>query len=122
MQKKEINEIKGLFKNIENCGISRLAGCYVSTDGKKVSTFNERFLDLPEEEIYKYFEIFRKTFSGTQGKNLLDMEFCEEGGGEILHSVLSSNLQSENVLNRFYDAVIENYKTDGNYQIGRAHV
>ena len=117
MQKKEINEIKGLFKNIENCGISRLAGCYVSTDGKKVSTFNERFLDLPEEEIYKYFEIFRKTFSGTQGKNLLDMEFCEEGGGEILHSVLSSNLQSENVLNRFYDAVIENYKTDGNYLI-----
>ena len=45
--------------------------------------FKEAFLSLPEEEIYKYLDIFRKSLSGTLGKNLLNMEFpLEQEMGE----------------------------------------
>jgi len=81
MTKKEVNEIKSLFDTIQDCGIARLAGCYVNGEKEKALTFSEPFYNLPDEEKYKYLEIFRKTLSGTPGKNLLDMHF--EDAGEI---------------------------------------
>ena len=53
MTRKEINEIKSQF-NIEDCGIQRLCGCYVDGEKNKVTTFNDTFLNLPEEERHKY--------------------------------------------------------------------
>lgn len=35
----------------------------------------DAFLALPEEEAFKYFDIFKKTLSGSIGKNMLNMEF-----------------------------------------------
>ena len=68
MIKSEINEIKSLFDSIEEQGSYRLAGCYVNAEKQKVQTFNEKFYNLPEEEMHKYLEIFKKTLSGTPGK------------------------------------------------------
>ena len=56
MTKKEINEIKSLFDTIQDCNISRLAGCYVNGEKMKVKTFSDSFYNLPEEEMYKSFE------------------------------------------------------------------
>ena len=80
MVRKEINEIKALFDAIDDCGIKKMAGCYVNAEKEKVKTFCESFHHIPEEEMYKYLEIFRKTLSGTPGKNLLDMEFTDRDG------------------------------------------
>ena len=80
MIKKEINEIKSLYDTIQDCNILRLAGCYVNGEKQKVKSFSEPFYNLPEEEMYKYLEIFRKTLSGTPGKNLLDMGFVDQEG------------------------------------------
>ena len=132
MTKKEINEIKSLFDTIQDCGISRLAGCYVDGDGNKVKTFNDSFLNLPEEEMYKYLEIFRKTLSGTPGKNLLDMSFVNSGeensdslntsyGKGMLQKIRKSELKDEAVLEDFYDKVIETYNYVGNYLILLIH-
>ena len=63
MTRKEINEIKSQF-NIEDCGILRLCGCYVDGEKNKVTTFNETFLNLPEEERHKYLDILKKCLSG----------------------------------------------------------
>ncbi len=41
----------------------------------KKTELKEAFLSLSEEEMFKYFEIFKKTLSGTLGKNLMNMEF-----------------------------------------------
>ena len=49
MTKKEINEIKSLFDTISDCGILRLAGCYVNGEKEKVKTFNEPFYNLPDD-------------------------------------------------------------------------
>ncbi len=74
MIKQEINEIKRLFTP-NSCSITRICGCYVDGEKNKKTDFKEAFLSLPEEEIFKYFELLRKTLSGSIGKNLLNLEF-----------------------------------------------
>ena len=72
MNKKEILEIRKQFSP-ENCAITRICGCYVDGDKEKKMEFKEAFLSLPEEESFKYFDIFKKTLSGTIGKNLIHL-------------------------------------------------
>jgi len=127
MTKKEINEIKSLFDTIQDCGILKLAGCYVNGDKEKVKTFSESFYNLPEEEMYKYLEIFRKTLAGTPGKNLLDMSFVNpendeaEYGRGLLDKLRKSELKDDSVLEKFYDKIIETYDHVGNYLILLIH-
>ena len=59
MTRKELNEIKSQY-TLEDCGILRLCGCYVDGERNKITQFNENFLNLPEEEKHKYFDIYRK--------------------------------------------------------------
>ena len=122
MNRKEINEIKALYDSVQDCSILRLAGCYVNGEKNKVKTFNESFYNLPEEEMYKYLEIFRKTLSGVPGKNLLDMAFTEGGADEsaghgLLDRIRRSELKDDEVLQSFYDKVISGYDIVGNYLI-----
>ena len=74
MTKQEISEIKKLFTP-KNCSITRICGCYVDGEKNKKTELKQAFLALPEEEMFKYFEILRKSLSGTIGKNLLNLEF-----------------------------------------------
>ena len=37
--------------------------------------FNETFLNLEEDEFFKYLEIAKKSLSGRIGNNLLELEF-----------------------------------------------
>src|SRR5699024_3294172 len=74
MNKKEILEIRRQFTP-ENCAITRICGCYVDHEKEKKSELKKAFLSLPEEEAFKYFDIFRHTLSGTLGKNMINMEF-----------------------------------------------
>ena len=74
MNKKEILEIRKQFTPA-NCAITRICGCYVDHEKNKKMESKEAFLSLPEEETFKYFDIFKKTLSGTVGKNMLNMEF-----------------------------------------------
>ena len=78
MTKQEISEIKKLLTP-KNCSITRICGCYVDGEKNKKALFGQAFLALPEEEMFKYFEILRKALSGTLGKNLLNLEFPLSG-------------------------------------------
>lgn len=125
MNKKEIAEIKKQFTQ-ERCAITRICGCYVDGEKNKKTELKEAFLSLPEEEMFKYFAIFRKALSGTVGKNLLTMEFplaSEEAGGtqDFLMQVRASSLKDENLLEEFYDKIIENYYSVENYLILLIH-
>lgn len=125
MIKQEISEIKKLFTP-KNCSITRICGCYVDGEKNKKTQFKQAFLSLPEEEMYKYFEILRKTLSGTLGKNLLTLEFplaTENYGGtqEFLMKLRDSKLKDDELLDRFYDRIIETYEFVGNYLILLIH-
>ena len=125
MIKKEIAEIKRQFTPA-NCSISRICGCYVDGEKNKKADFKEAFLSLPEEDMFKYFELLRKNLSGTLGKNLINLEFplaAEEEGGphEFLLKLRNSRLQNDTLLDAFYDRIIENYDYVGNYLILLIH-
>lgn len=125
MIKQEINEIKRLYTP-SRCSITRICGCYVDGEKNKKTEFKEAFLSLPEEEIFKYFELLRKTLSGTPGKNLLNLEFplsSEEEGGtqEFLLRLRDSKLKDDALLEEFYDKVIGSYEYVGNYLILLIH-
>lgn len=125
MNKKEVAEIKRLF-HPDRTPITRVCGCYVDAEKNKKTRIKEAFLSLEEEEMFKYFEIFKKTLSGTIGRNLLDMEFPltqEAGGGtqEYLMKLKSSQLKDDELLDEFYDKVIETFVYSENYYIVLIH-
>lgn len=125
MNKKEISEIKKQFTPA-NCAITRICGCYVDGEKNKKTKLKEAFLSLSEEEAFKYFEIFRKTLSGTIGKNLINMEFPleqeKEGGAqEFLLRLRESKLQDDALVDEFYDRVIDSYDYGENYYIILIH-
>ena len=125
MTKQEISEIKKLLTQ-KNCSITRICGCYVDGEKNKKTEFKQAFLALPEEEMFKYFEILRKTLSGTLGKNLLTLEFPlkneEEGGTqEFLLRLRDSKLKDDALLEEYYDKIIANYEYVGNYLILVVH-
>lgn len=125
MIKKEISELKRLFTPA-NCSISRICGCYVDGEKNKKTELKEAFLALPEEDMFKYFEILRKALSGTLGKNLLNLDFplaseMEGGTQEFLLRLRNSRLKDDELLDAFYDRVIETYEYTGNYLILLVH-
>ena len=125
MNKKEILEIRKQFTPA-NCAITRICGCYVDHEKNKKLESKDAFLSLPEEEAFKYFDIFKKTLSGTVGKNMLNMEFpidAEMPGGtqEFLLKLRNSKLEDDMLLEEFYDKVIATYGYAENYYIILIH-
>ena len=121
MNKREVTEIKRRLKK-ETCTFQKMAGCYVDSSKEKVVTFTNTFLNLEDEEFYKYLEIANKTLSGKVGNNLIELSFptdTEVDGGPqaSLMALRNSGLKDENILNAFYDHVIETYDFVENYLI-----
>jgi hypothetical protein len=121
MNKREIAEIKRRFKK-ESCTFTKIAGCYVNSDKAKVTSFRNTFLNLEEDEFYKYLEIANKALSGKPGNNLIELPFpldaeAEGGAQALLMELRKTRLDDDDVLNRFYDRVIESYDKVENYII-----
>lgn len=121
MDKKSILELKRRMKK-DGCTFSKMTGCYVDGHKDKIVTFNQTFLNLEDEEFFKYLEIAKKSLSGAIGNNMLEIEFPreEEGPGghqQFLMGLKASGLKDEGLLDSFYDMVIENYEYVGNYLI-----
>ncbi len=138
MNKKEIAELKKQYTP-KNCAISRICGCYVNADKEKTVTFAQAFLPLPEEEMYKYFDLLRKSLSGSIGKTLHNMEFplvkaeafsqsADEAGSSgmpempedaqsFLLRLRDSSLQDDSLLEEFYDRIISSFDYGEHYLI-----
>ena len=121
MNKKEVAEIKRRLKK-ESCTIQHMCGCYVDAEKNKLVTFSQKFLNLEEDEFYKYLEIAGKALSGTLGNNLLELEFPideEAVGGrqQILMALRASKLEDDALLDTYYDLIIDSYDSVGNYLI-----
>lgn len=125
MIKQEINEIKKLYTP-KRCSITRICGCYVDGEKNKKTELAQAFLALPEEEMFKYFEILRKCLSGSPGRNLLTLDFpldmeYEGGTQEFLLRLRDSKLKDASLLEEFYDRIIAGYEYVGNYLILLIH-
>ncbi len=126
MNKKEIAELRRQYLP-ERCTISRICGCYVDAEKNIKTTLKEAFLSLPEDDAFKYFTIFKKTLSGTVGRNLLNLDFPleeEREGGcqEFLLKLRNSKLKDNALIEEFYNKIIETFDYGENYYIILIHV
>lgn len=126
MNKKEVLEIRKQFSP-KNCAITRICGCYVDHEKNKKMESKEAFLSLPEEEAFKYFDIFKKTLSGSIGKNMINMEFpidAEMPGGtqEFLLKLRDSRLEDDMLLEEFYDKASRTVITGDISRISRHNI
>ena len=121
MNKKDVLEIKRRFKK-EACTFTRMCGCYVDAYHNKITKIGETFLNLDDAEYYKYLDIAKKTLSGKLGNNLLELDFplAEEATGgrqQFLMGLRESRLKNDDLLDTFYDMIIDSYDYVGNYLI-----
>jgi hypothetical protein len=121
MRKKDILELKRRYKK-DHCTFTKMCGCYVNGEKEILLKFRETFLNLEEEEYFKFLEIAKKVLSGAIGNNILELNFPldEDLTNERQLSLLrlkSSQLKDDTILNEFYDSIINNYDYTGNFLI-----
>ncbi|WP_066889190.1 DUF4317 domain-containing protein [Clostridium nigeriense] len=121
MRKKDILELKKRFKK-DYCTFTKMCGCYVSGEKHIILKFRETFLNLDEDEYFKYLEMAKKVLSGTIGNNILELNFPlnEDFLNEKQVSLMklkNSQLKDDSLLDDFYDSIIDNYDYTGNFLI-----
>ncbi|KMT21911.1 DUF4317 domain-containing protein [Clostridium cylindrosporum] len=121
MRKKDILELKRRLKK-DHCTFTKMCGCYVNGEKNILLKFRETFLNLEEDEYYKYLEIAKKVLSGTIGNNILELNFpmnedlTNESQSSLLH-LRNSQLKDDSVLDSFYQLIIDNYVCSDNFLI-----
>lgn len=121
MRKKDILELKRRLKK-DDCTFTKMCGYYVNGEKNIILNFKETFLNLEEDEFFKYLEIAKKVLSGTIGNNLLELNFPlnEENTNEkqsFLMALKKSKLKDDNMLDSFYKSIIDSYDYTGNFLI-----
>ena len=53
MDKKSINELRRRLKK-DGCTFTKMCGCYIDDNKNKVTNLDEIFLNLEDEEYFKY--------------------------------------------------------------------
>ena len=118
---KEIGEIRRHLRR-ERSNITALCGCYVNDNKEIISKFRQSVAMMPENESDKYFALLRRTLSGSIGKNLIDITFktsqvADSPEHKLLMDLRASSLKDEELLDAFYQKVIESVVLEGNYLI-----
>lgn len=121
MRKKDILELKKRFKK-DHCTFTKMCGCYVNGEKNILLKFRETFLNLEEDDYFKYLEIAKKVLSGTIGNNILELNFelNEEHVNEKQLSFMklkNSGLKDDALVDEFFNSIIENYDYTGNFLI-----
>lgn len=121
MRKKDILELKKRFKK-DHCTFTKMCGCYVNGEKNILLKFRETFLNLEEDDYFKYLEIAKKVISGTIENNILELNFelNEEHVNEKqleFMKLKNSQLKDDLLLDDFYNSIINNYDYEGNFLI-----
>jgi len=121
MNRKDLLELKKRFKK-EQCTFTKVCGCYVNSEKQPLFEFKENFLNLPDDELFKYLEIAKKTLSGKIKNNLLELNFpvnetFENEKQQLFMMLKKSALKEDALLSVFYESIIDSYDYSGNYLI-----
>ena len=120
MDKKEVSEIR---KTVTSYGIiSKLCGCYVNHEKRKLLVYKNLFAALEEREENRYTALIRKSLSGKIDGSLFNLDLVKAAREklpmyELLRRLNDSALSDDSVIDEFYDAVIERFPYGENYLI-----
>ncbi len=109
MNRKDLSEIKRRL-NPDKRYPSVLRGCYLGADGHVIAEFAKSVGALAQEECEKFMAIFRKCLSGTEGQNLLNLDFTPEQMEADAHHLLTglcdTGLQDVQIVEDFFRRAI----------------
>lgn len=112
MNLNEIKEIRKRFRPDDD-NIHRIYGCYVNA-AKEIVTKIDMSLGLMEQDERElYYNLLKKTISGTIDKNLIDLEFTtaqveHSPEHKLLQDLRKCHLQDENLRDTLYQKIIDN--------------
>ena len=121
MTDKEIGEIRRHLRR-DRSNITAIYGCYVNENKEIIAEFRQSTGMMPENESDKYFALLRRTLSGSQGKNLIDITFktsqvADSPEHKLLMGLRESKLADEELRAEFFKKVIDSVVLEGNYLI-----
>lgn len=118
--KRDVQELrKRLTKKA--CTFDRVTGYYINSGKEVILRFSESFSNLEEEEFFKYLDLAKKVFSGSLGKNLLELEFSSTGEAQerqkFLKALREDETCTDETIDRFFELVQEHYHAEGSYLV-----
>ncbi len=127
MNKSNVMEIKKTLKITENDipSINKIATCFVNGNKEKLITNTDSYLQLEEEEQFKYIEILKGALTGAIGKKLINLEYTSVDSSasaqEKIRKAQTEMFSDDSVRNDFFDHIISNYDCGENYLIVVGH-
>lgn len=121
MNKRELAEIRRRL-HADKCATWGISGCYVSEKGEIVSRFELPASMLAEDELERYLAIFRKSLTGTVGKNLIQVPFTvsqvENSAEHTLMMKLKSGKETrDSVLDELYSKIVQSVSFESRYAV-----
>jgi hypothetical protein len=101
---------------------TRIAGCYVDSEGYIDGTFNTNFLKLSSKDKEMNLSIAKAIPFSETNKNLKEYRFPQNAVGngsmwQLLWGMKSCGLKNDALMETFYELVIEQYNSHGEYAI-----
>ena len=107
MRKTEVTEIRKLF-GINNTNIDKIVGYYVDAGGNTMATFNRSFLNLEDEEMIKWLDLFKKGFGGTVTSKEFPLEQEKSGGAQdSMYALLKTGLNDKQINDAFFNKLAD---------------
>jgi len=116
MLKTDLMEIKKTIKK-DHVTISRIATCYVYGSERKMVRRDMSFLNLPDEEFYKYLEIVKKVMDCKAGDTLQSISVKNDDTKRVLDTFRQTELKSPEIIDAFCEKIKSSFEFLGNYLI-----
>ena len=106
---KEVSELRRRFR-ADYHNLSRIRGCYVSSNGEIISTFHESLGIMGQEEQEKYLSLLKKAISGSMGRTLHDVAFStnqvpDSPEHRLLSKLRNSSLEDEEAVRELFQRI-----------------
>lgn len=121
MTDKEIGELRRRIRK-DKCAVPYIYGAFINEKKELVSTFRHNVAMLPSDDAEGVFKLMRKSFSGTIGKNLINVSFPTEHvmNGEEHKMLMQMRMQSpesEPYIQSFFEKTAESLTMQSPYVI-----
>ncbi|MCC2817797.1 DUF4317 domain-containing protein [Lachnoclostridium pacaense] len=107
---------------LSRTSFTRIAGCYVDSDGDFDGSFNTNFLKLSAAERTKKLKLAKEIPFSPTNVNLKKYEFTQSmrkpgSMWQLLMAMNECGLKNDALMDTFYDVVMEKYRTSSDYTI-----
>lgn len=121
MTEKEIGELRRRVRR-ERSNMTAIYGCFVNDQKEIITEYRQSTAMMSENQAERYFGLMKRIFSGTLGKNLLDITFrtaqvANSPEHKLLMDLRSTALKDDELRLQLYRKIIDNTHLDTGYLI-----